>query len=91
MKLLPGVLPISRKYFDPHQINSFSIDVAMEHYHCFKIFIPSTGGVRISDTVRLFPHGSLKLPIPSKDELLFRAIDDLRTTLQLSVKNNLTT
>ena len=37
------------------------------NYCCFKLFIPSTGGVRIAYTVRWFPHGSLKLPISSKD------------------------
>ena len=61
----------------------------MEHYLCFKIFIPSTGGVCIADTVRWFPQGSLKLPIPSKYELLCSAIDDLHTTLTLSVENNI--
>ena len=84
MKLLARVLPIDRHSFDLHAINGFSVGVEMENYLCFKIFIPSTGGVRIADTVRWFPHVRLKLPIPSKD-------DDLRTTLQSSVKTIPTT
>ena len=61
----------------------------MKYFRCLKVFIPSTGGVSISDTVRWFPHGILKLFIPSKYKLLCSAIGDLRTTLQLSAKNNI--
>ena len=43
----------------------------------------------MADTIGWFPHGSLKLPIPSKDELICSVIDDLRATLQFSVKNNI--
>ena len=80
---------MDRHLFYPHEIKFLSIGVAMKHYHCFKIFIPSTGRVHISDTVRWFPHGSIKPSIPFKDELLHRSIDDLRTTIQSSVKNNI--
>ena len=58
----------------------------MGHYRCFKVFIHSTGTVRIDDTNIWFPSGSLNLPIPSKDEFLHSALYDLRTTLQSSVK-----
>ena len=90
VELLAHVLPINRCSFGPHVINGFFAGVTMEHYHCFNIFIPSTGGVCISDTVRWFPHGSLKLPIQSNDEHLCSTINDLRTTLQSSLKKILT-
>ena len=61
----------------------------MKHYCCFKIFIPSTVGVCLADTIRWFHRGSLKLHILSKDKLLRGAIDDLYATLQLSFKNNI--
>ena len=61
----------------------------MEHCCCFKMFIPSTGGVCIDDNIRWFPHGRLKLTIPSNDGTLQSAINDLHTTLQSSVKNNI--
>ena len=67
MKLLTQVFPIYRRLFDPNAIKGFSVGVAMEHYRCFKIFIPSTGGVLIADTVRWFPHSSLNMFIPYKD------------------------
>ena len=89
MKVLSHVLTIDRRSFYPHAIKGFYVGVVMEHYRCFKIFIPSTGRVRIYGTIRWFPCGSLKLPIPSKDELICSVIDDLRATLQFSVKNNI--
>ena len=52
MKVLARVLPIDCRSFDLHEIKGFSVGVAMENYRCFKIFIRSTGGVYISDTVR---------------------------------------
>ena len=58
----------------------------MEQYCCFKMFIPSTGGVCIDDNIRWFPHGRLKLTIPSNDGTLQSAINDLHTTLQSSAK-----
>ena len=91
MKVLANVLPIDRRLFDPHTIKGFYVGVWMEHNRCFKIFIPSTVRVRIADTVIWSPHVSLKIPIPIKDEILRRAIDDLRTTIQLSLKNNILT
>ena len=89
MKVLDHALPIDCYLFDPHEIKDFYIGVEMVHCHLFKRFIPSTDGVRISDTIRWFPHGNIKLPTPSKDELLRSTIDDLRDTLQSSVKNNI--
>ena len=91
MKLMAHVLPINCCLFEPHTMKVFSVGIEIEHYRCFKIFIPSNIGVHIYDTIRWFPHGSLKLFIPSRDEILRSAIDDLRTTLQYSVKNNILT
>ena len=89
MKVMAHVLPTDCRLFDPHAIKGFSVGVTMEHYRWFKIFIPSTGGVFIADTVIWFPHSSLKLPIPYKYELICSAIDYLLTTIQSSMKNNI--
>ena len=61
----------------------------MKHYLCFKTLTPSTYRVYIADTVRWLPHGRLELPIPSKYELLRNTIDDLITTRQSYVENNI--
>ena len=52
MKVLAHVLPTYRRVFEPHEIKGFSVGVEMEHYCRYKVFIPSTGGVRIAKTVR---------------------------------------
>jgi hypothetical protein len=89
MKVLAHVLPADRRSFDTHAIKGFSVGPAMEHYHCFKVLIPSTGGVCIADTVRWFPHNGLKMPVPSKEALLQATLDDLKATLKSTVKNNI--
>ena len=40
MKVLAHVIPIDLLLFDPYAIKGFSVGIAMEHYRCFKIFIP---------------------------------------------------
>ena len=89
MKVLAHVLPQDRRSFDTHAIKAFFVGPAMEHYRCFKVHVPSTGGVRIADTVRWFPHNGLKMPIPSKDALLQATLDDLKAVLKSTVKNNI--
>jgi hypothetical protein len=89
MRVLAHVLPADRASFAPHSIQGYSIGPAMEHYRCFKIFVPSTGGTRIADTVRWFPHGDLKMPIASKESLLHAAIQDLSATIKSTVKNSI--
>ena len=89
MRVLAHVLPKDRASFASHSIPGYSIGPAMEHYRCFKIFVPSTGGTRIADTVRWFPHGDLKMPIASKESLLHAAIQDLSATIKSTVKNRI--
>ena len=89
MRVLAHVLPKDRASFASHSIPGYSIGPAMEHYRCFKIFVPSTGGTRIADTVRWFPHGDLKMPIASKESLLHAAIQDLSATIKSTVKNSI--
>ena len=89
MKVLAHVLPSDRRSFDTHAIKAISVGPAMEHYRCFKVYIPSTGGVHIADTVRWFPHDGLKMPVPSKEALLQATLEGLRAALKSAVKNNI--
>jgi hypothetical protein len=89
MRVLAHVLPSDRTSFGPHAIAGYAIGPAMEHYRCFKIFIPTTGRIRIADTVKWFPHGDLKLPIASKEALLHASIQDLSATIKSSIKNGI--
>lgn len=89
MKVLAHVLPKDRKSFAPHAIKGFSIGPAMSHYRCFRIFIPDTGGTRISDTLRWFPHNNVKMPIANEDVLLRSAVQLLRTAVKARLKNQI--
>ncbi|GFH50519.1 hypothetical protein CTEN210_06995 [Chaetoceros tenuissimus] len=87
MKVLAHVLPKERQSFAPHVIKGFSVGPAMNHYRCFRIFIPDTGGTRISDTLRWFPHNDIRMPIASEDVLLRSAVQLLRKAIKDRLKN----
>ena len=59
-----------------HAEMGFYIGPALEHYRCFKCYVPATGAVRITNTVKFFPH---KEPFPLttiKDQFL-QALHDI--------------
>lgn len=47
--------PSNRPSFGYHSTDSWYIDPAPQHYRCYCIYMPSTGGERIADTVQFFP------------------------------------
>ena len=89
MKVLAHVLPKDRKSFAAHAVKGYHVGPAMDHYRCFNIFIPSTKGTRIADTLRWFPHNHIKMPIASDDVLLRTALDTLRAAVKRRLKNQI--
>ena len=89
MEVLAHLLPEDRRSFDPHAVKAYSVGPAMNHYRCHRVLVKSTGRTRISDTLRWFPHGNLKLPIPSKHDLLQSVLQDLRATLKSTMTNGI--
>ena len=59
----------------------FFIDRAPHHYRNYKCYIPSTGGIRISNTVQFFPEPH-QLPHSTSWDKLHLAIKDLTTILK---------
>ena len=53
----------------------------MQHYRCYRFFVPSTGRTRICATAQFFPNGA-KTPIASPTDQLFIAANDLITALK---------
>ena len=49
----------------------FYIGPALEHCRCFKCYVPATGVIRISDTVKFFPHQEQFPPTTTKDQFFF--------------------
>jgi len=79
MHVLAHLLPKDRQSFDPHAIKeAYSIGPAMNHYCCHRVLVQSTGKVCIADTVRWIPHGDLKMPISSKNDLRWNNCTDNR-------------
>lgn len=55
-KVLVYESPTLRKTFDNHGVEAFYLGPAWDHYRCFRVFVPSTGAFRISDTLSWHIH-----------------------------------
>ena len=82
MKMVVHQKPTQRGSWDPHGITSFHIGPAMEHYRCFKCYIPSTKAERITDTVTFLPHNNIQVPNTTPAEGIKQALQDIVTLLQ---------
>ena len=71
--------PTQRGSWDPHGITAFYIGPAMDHYRCFKCYIPSTKAERITDTVIFRPHNNIQVPNTTPAEGIKQAIQDIVT------------
>ena len=69
--------PVQRTSFGPHGVEVWYIGPAMEHYRCFKCYVPSTASVRCSDTVEWFPKTTVFPEIKTEDYLRQTASDML--------------
>ena len=77
MHLKPG----NRPSFGYHSQSGWYVGPAMQHYRCYKIYVPSTSSERIADTVEFFPT-RLKMPASSALDKATQAVEDLLTTLR---------
>ena len=68
--------PQQRPSWGYHAEMGFYIGPALEHYRCFKCYVPTTGSVRITDTVKFFPHDEPFPQITTKDQFL-QALHDI--------------
>ena len=70
-----------RGTWDCHGEEGYYIGSAMESYRCFKTYIKSTKGERITDTIEWFPH-NYTMPGNSDVEMLVSATNDLLKLLK---------
>ena len=47
--------PTQRRTWAPHGVDGWYIGPAMDHYQCYRVWIPSTHAERTADTVQFFP------------------------------------
>ena len=80
MKVLAFEDPGNRPSWAPHGVEAFYVGPALSHYRSFEVFVPSTGKVRVTDTLAWFPH-SVIMPAPSPVTDLQGAMKDLEKAL----------
>lgn len=73
--------PSRRLTFAPHGLEGFYIGPSMEHYRCYKVFVPSTQSTRDVLTLEWFPS-SIPYPRVGQNEYLQQTADDLLTLLE---------
>lgn len=83
IKVSAHVKPNSRASWAPHPLLGWYIGPAMEHYHCYHVWLNDTCTIRICDTVVWFPH---KIPMPgaSSNDLVQASLQDILKVLKFS-------
>ncbi len=81
MKVVAHEKPEHRQSWSTHGLIGWYIGPAMEHYRCYRIYIPETKGERVCDTVDFFPQNT-KLPQLSAEAATLRAAQHLISTLK---------
>ena len=65
----------------PHGVDGWYIGPAMDHYQCYRVWIPSTHAERIADTIQFFPT-ILRTPNLSHRDATLQAACELTHALQ---------
>ena len=73
--------PTQRRTWALHGINGWYIGPAMDHYQCYRVWIPSTHAERIADTIHFFPTILRTLTLSHRDATL-QAARELPHALQ---------
>ena len=73
--------PNQRRTWAPHGIDGWYIGPALDHYQCYRVWIPSTHAERIADTIQFFPT-LLRTPTLSHRDATLQAARELTHALQ---------
>ena len=71
----------NKRTFAPHGINAWYIDPTLEHYRCYKVYVPETKAKRICYTVIFHPHLCNSLVLQPLEQAIIAA-NRLTTALQ---------
>ena len=80
-KALVHKTPDQRASWDTHGVQAYYIGPSMEHYRCYKFYVPSTNGIRDAPTVKWFPH-TVPFPQVTTDTYLRQTAEDMLHILQ---------
>ena len=62
--------PEIRTSYAPHGVEGFYLGPALDHYRCYRFYIPSTGHTWITGTAQFFPHALSMPTLTTTDQLL---------------------
>jgi len=79
-KMLMHVNPANRRSFGLNAKQAFYISPCLKHYRTFKGVLPSTGGERMSDTVK-FQHHAIGIPELTPADRILEAARDLKDAI----------
>ncbi len=80
-KIVAQEKPNQRASWAAHSVDGWYTAPAMEHYRCYKVYITSTHGERIVDTIQFFPTHTEMPKLLSADNAM-RAAQELTEALQ---------
>ena len=86
-KVIAFEAPQHRQSFAPHGIPAWYIGPTLEHYRCYKVYVPKTRAERICDTVSFHPH-LCETPVLQPLQQAVIAADKLATALQQFPRSN---
>ena len=86
--------PNKQKAYGPHGENAFYLGPALEHYQCFRFYVPATGKIIISGTAQFFLNDETKIINPPNSILtaetqLIDALQHPSPIIQPSIKRPL--
>ena len=80
-KVLVYEKPALQGTWAPNAIDGWYMGPAPKQYQCYTIYIPSTKGIRHSETVEFFPY-EVTMPATSSADLAIQAVNDLTNILR---------
>ena len=84
----PGIKVIAhnsietRDSWGPHGKLAFYVGPAMNHYRCYKVYLPSARSIITTDTIECTEDNLFEIPYSSKEDDLLDAVQDLQSMLK---------
>jgi len=88
IKVLAHERAEDRESYAVHSARGYYVGPCLNHYHCYRVYIPSTNSFRIANTVDWFPH-NIKMPTASATDILLATAKDLTAALRQNQQNAL--
>ena len=78
--------PSMRASWDARAKDAWYVGPAMEHYRCYKCYVPESRGIRISESVKFQPH-TCETPYTTNTDIISQNITELTTVLKQYTTN----